>query len=320
MVRMPPRKTITLLLLIVLLMFTALVWSNDSSARPLFFQQTWPSRTPTSPPSPPTDSPPGGEQTSVPPGGDPGGSGTATAIAPGGDSTPIFLAPTPIGGYLPTAEPCGTPPTAQSLAAVNVREGPGLDYAVMNVLIYLEVRPLVGRAADATWWLIELVDGAQGWVFDQAVLISGYTGEVEIVDAPALGDETPTPGIPWQPTPNPICTPQPTRTALPEMTATPAPSPAITELTQATETATSESPVMTATPSPIETASPVPSVTPIPTEAAPTATPPLVEPITGDLSQQSEEQGDGGTSWFLIGGIGLILVGGVVYIIQRRSA
>jgi hypothetical protein len=201
---------------------------------------------------------------------------------------------------------------------VNVREGPGLDYAVMNVLIYLEVRLLVGRAGDATWWLIELVDGSQGWVFDQAVLISGYTGAVEIVDAPALGDETPTPGIPWQPTPNPFCTPQPTQTALPDITTTP--SPATTELIQAPETATSEPPAKTETSSPTETASSIPSVTPISTEAAPSATPSLVEPITGDLSQQSGEQGAGDTSWFLIGGIGLILVGGVVYIIRRRSA
>jgi uncharacterized protein YraI len=210
------------------------------------------------------------------------------------------------------------PPTAQSLAAVNVREGPGLDYAVINVLIYLEVRPLVGRAADATWWLIELVDGTQGWVFDQAVLISGYTGAVEIIDAPALDDETPTPGIPWQPTPNPICTPQPTQTAQPEITATP--SPATTESIQATETATSEPPAKTETPSPTETASPLPSITPIPSEVDPSATPALAEPITGDVSQQSEEQGVGVSSWFFIGGIGLILVGVVVYIIRRRSA
>jgi hypothetical protein len=76
-----------------------------------------------------------------------------------------------------------------------------------------EVRPIVGRAAFATWWLIQLDSKyTQGWISDKAGTVQGYTGSVPIIIAPAINGVFPTPGPQWDPTPAPICTPTPTPT------------------------------------------------------------------------------------------------------------
>ncbi|MGB3714109.1 MAG: hypothetical protein WA996_06735 [Candidatus Promineifilaceae bacterium] len=314
--RMPPNRSIIFSVIIaVLLISTVLLWSGASSARPLYLQQTWPSRTPTSS-SPPTDSPPGGQPTSEPPGGGPD---DGTEVPPGGEgsATPIALAPTPIGGYLPTAEPCGAPPTAQSLGSVNVREGPGIDYVKVDILVYLEVRPVVGRAADATWWLIEMAEGSYGWVFDQAVFVSGYTGDVEIVEAPLVDDNTATPGSPWEPTPNPFCTPSPSPTATPTSSVTPRAS--VADVVLVTDTALPSSPTATETLPSTATASPFPSETPRPTATPESATNTPVPAITSEDSESVDEKGSSSMSWLLIGGVGLIAAGVIISVARRRT-
>ncbi len=314
--KLPPTKSIVFSIIIALLLIsTVLLWSDASNARGLYFQQTWPSRTPTSS-SPPTDSPPGTQPTSEPPGGDgtevpPGGEGSAT---PG---TPFALAPTPIGGYLPTAEPCGLPPTALSLDTVNVREGPGLDYDLVGLLVYLEVRPVVGRAADAAWWLIELADGSQGWVFNQAVFVTGYTGYVDLVAAPLIDDNTPTPGSPWEPTPNPICTPPPTLTPVPTSSVTP--TAYVTDVVLVTETALPAGPTATETLPSTATASLISGETARATATRESAAETPVPAITSGDSESIDEQGSSTTSWLLIGGVGLIAAGLIIAIARRRT-
>jgi hypothetical protein len=115
----------------------------------------------------------------------------------------------------PTAEPCGEPPTITTLTTANVYEGPGSDYPVSETLGANEVRPIVGRAAFATWWLIQL-DGRfnQAWISDKAGTVQGFTGNVPVIEAPSINGALPTPGEEeWNPTPAPICTPTPTPTA-----------------------------------------------------------------------------------------------------------
>jgi hypothetical protein len=323
MIKKPKWKPVFLTIVVLLLLSaTVLMWSSDSSARPLHLQQTWPTRTPTSPSSPPTEPPSTGQPTSEPPGN---GTGTPTdtdaSATPDADLTPITLAPTPVGGYLPTAEPCGLPPTVLALAAVNVREGPGLDYEVANILVYLEVRPIIGRAADAAWWLIELPDDSEGWVFDQAIIINGYTGNVPIVPAPPVDGSTPTPGTPWQPTPNPVCTPLPTSTHTPtaEATAVGAGATAV----PARDTSTSEPPTPTSTltptaPAPTDTPSPEPTNTTEPTSAPETgeSAPSVEETEESSIPVGDEETGN--TSWLLIGGVALIAAAVVIWLIRRR--
>jgi hypothetical protein len=132
--------------------------------------------------------------------------------APALGSTPVTFPA--VATAFPTAGPCGEPPTFTSLTTANVYLGPGNDYPASDTLGAKEVRPIVGRAAYATWWLIQL-DGkfAQAWVSDKAGTVDGYTGNVPIIIAPAINGAFPTPGPQWDPTPAPICTPTPTPTA-----------------------------------------------------------------------------------------------------------
>ena len=110
---------------------------------------------------------------------------------------------------LPAAA-CGVPPTIQTRNNTLVRTGPGTDYNTIASLVYLEVRPIVGRAATAPWWQILLADGQTGWVANEVVNVQGYIGDVPIAAAPDINGQTPTPGAPWQPTAVPSC---PTSTA-----------------------------------------------------------------------------------------------------------
>lgn len=289
--------------------------------------QTWPSRTPT-----PQGGPPDPTNTSQPPppttdpGGGGGGGGQSTNTPQPGD-TPVpgetptpttavtIVFQTPVGGYEATAQPCGIPPTVQALGQVNIRSGPGLDYDPIGSLIYLESRPILGRAEFATWWLIELPGNTTGWVANQAVSVQGYTGAVPIVAPPDINDATPTPGPLWEPTPNPSCTPEPTPTptntvevqeaepttqtvsnttpteAPPEPTTTPEPE-------QPTETATIAAATNTAVPAPTtDTASPI-------TEAP--------------TDNNGEDPPPSTSSWILFIGIGLLAVGAVSFVFRRR--
>ena len=131
------------------------------------------------------------------------------ALAPG--STPVTFPS--VASAFPTAGPCGEPPTFTTLTKANVYLGPGSDYPASDTLGAKEVRPIVGRAAYATWWLIQL-DGkfSQGWISDKAGTVQGYTGNVLVIVAPAINGTFPTPGSEWDPTPAPACLPTPTPT------------------------------------------------------------------------------------------------------------
>ena len=204
----------------------------------------------------PTVTPDGGPATDtpVPPTNTPGSNGgdnntpthtppanvTATATPSPGST---FI-PTPEDGYLPTAAPCEDSPTIQAFNNLNVRQGPGTDYEVTGRVIFLEVRPIIGRAQDVPWWLIQMSDGSSGWVADATGLSQGYIGNVPIVPAPTLNGQTPTPGTPWQPTPRATCTV--TATPSPTVTETPTPEPTAT----ATVTAVPPTPTPTLTTTP----------------------------------------------------------------------
>ncbi len=264
--------------------------------------QTIPTITPTSPP--PTATQPGG-------GGGGGNNPTATQPASSEATTtptstllPVNIAPTPVGGFLPTAVPCSGSPTIQTLGATNVRSGPGLEYDVIGQLVYLEVRYIVGRAETAEWWLIQFNNGQFGWVADSIVLVQGYTPIVPIVEAPPLDGSTPTPGPTWMPTPIPFCTVTPVPTTTP--TATPIVSTAEEAI---------ESPTATQTPT-----------EPAPTEVRPTQTP-IVQPTavplqptptsaaTNASAAAPDESGGSSIVWI---GLGVALLGGLALFLARR--
>ena len=173
--------------------------------------QTVPTPTPTSEPKPPAKTP------GPPPPANESPGPTLTASEPPSreTSTAIALVETPVGGYVPTAEICGVPPTGQALDLVNVRSGPSTDFETIYQLVFLEVRPIVGRAEHSNWWLITLPDGTLGWVVDEAISVSGNIYVVPTIVEPSIEDGTALPTATWYPTPRPQCQPLPTFTPLP---------------------------------------------------------------------------------------------------------
>jgi hypothetical protein len=257
---------------------------------------TIPTRTPV--PSPtteqPTTQPPTAVPTAVPPTAVPPTTEPPTAVPPtltsppSSTNTPLPSATplsqaTPIGGLLPTAIACGVPPTLQVQSNARVRFGPGTDYAIVAELLARDVRVIIGRAANAPWWLVDLGNGQSGWVADSIVRVQGYTGSVPIVVAPPLNGQTPTPGPLWQPTVAPNCTvtPLPTTTPTPTASATATPNPTNTKTAvdpATANTAPGNDPTATAT-SVVPTAEAL-AVTLAETEAEPAATAVPLDPPT----------------------------------------
>lgn len=242
-------------------------------------------------------------------------------------STPTFtpipgstFAPTPAGGFLPTARPCEDAPTIQAFNNLNVRQGPGTDYDMIDLVVFLEVRPIIGRSRYDSWWLIELADGTSGWVADATGLAQGYIGNVPIVPAPPLAGETPTPGPTWQPTPRATCTVTPTFT--PSATATPTPTPS------ATSTATAVLPTATVTPTPTLASTSTPDInneaaaaTRIAALAVENATPteiPPDYPVRPTATPLEGEATEGTPNFLPIMGL-VLVVGGLFAALARRQ-
>lgn len=216
-----------LFVLLALQLGLILLYSGYQRGRPSLFAQTIPTVTPPGPAATATSLPQptateGSGGTNPPPAATNTPQSGATVVP---SPTSLLLAATPEGGFLPTALPCADSPTIQALNTLNVRQGPGLDYPIIDQLVVLEVRPITGRSQYEQWWLIELASGDSGWVADAPALAQGYIGNVPIVPAPPLDGQTATPGVPWQPTPLPFCTFTPTATATTTSSATPTATP-----------------------------------------------------------------------------------------------
>lgn len=285
------------------------------------YHQTVPTRTPTPLPVTPTATPDDSSSGNEPP-------EQATQPPPSHTATAVSLPPTPVGGLLPTALPCSTQPTLKAINHVNptnVRLGPGIDYEITSQLIVNEVRPIIGRAADAPWWLIQLANGETGWVADEVIQVQGNTVGVPIAPTPLLANVTTTPGAPWQPTPLSHC---PTSTAKPN-TATPAPT-----VARATSASTLVvAPLASHTPAvsyPVTVAqegltnvkelsavTPTYTATPITLPTLVAVVPPAVTAVPTNTITNNANRAD--NSGFLLAGAALLLVAGAaVFIIRRR--
>ncbi|MBE2221638.1 MAG: hypothetical protein IAF02_08870 [Anaerolineae bacterium] len=191
----------------------------------------------------------------------------ATAVPPTPTLIQVTLAATQAGGFMPTAVSCGFPPTVQAQNSTFVRTGPGADYDIVGQLVYLETRPIIGRAIDSEWWVIQYTNEQIAWVANAVVTVQGNTNGVPLVGAPLINGVTATPGPLWQPTPNPACptmTPSATPTATETASATETPLPA--------ETAGDGEPTITAT-------SVLPTAETILADAAAAAPQPTAEPL-----------------------------------------
>ncbi len=78
--------------------------------------------------------------------------------------------------------------TVTSTGSVNLRSGPGTDFAVVNTLAADETAAANGRNADSSWLRLTFSDGSTAWVFAQLVTIEGDISSLAVVNA---GDEAP---------------------------------------------------------------------------------------------------------------------------------
>lgn len=254
------KRTASLLLIASLLV--AALFGRSSVSIVLGQDPTIPTRTPTPDPNAPTatkdapvatatdsggNPPPTQPSATVPPVAGtatatlPGATvGTATAtVDPGASATPTTTGPET--GDAPVPAGCDDTPFVQAIDQTSVFAGPGADYAAVAILLKDETRPIIGRAEFAPWWQILVTETLIGWVFDEAVNEFGNTGRVPLAQAPEINGATPTPGLPWNPTPLPFActvtpTPTPTSTATATASSTATPTPASAEETAAAAT------------------------------------------------------------------------------------
>ena len=296
--------------------------------------QTVPTRTPT----PGSGGGGGGtEPVNTPSSGGGGGNNpTNTPVPPTAVPTntpiPATIPPTPVDGtLLPTA--CGDPLFVASRGPVNVRQGPGTNYALLGQLVFMEGRPIIGRAQNAAWWLILLADEREGWVANSTGTVYGYGTAAPIATPPPINGANPTPGPLFQPTPNSGCAVSPTPPASPTA------SPTASQTATATATRTRPAVALEMTKSAIDddasaTTKPdsltetglqiTPRTSTLATETEPTATPPQSPTLSVDnntavganasdtsnnTANNDGRNSSGGFNWFLLGGIGLILLG-----------
>ncbi len=112
-----------------------------------------------------------------------------------------------------------TGPSVSSDALVNVRGGPGIEFAVVGTLNPGQSAPITGKSSAADWWQITFSGSQSGWVLGQLVTASGDTAAV------AVPANIPTP--PPTATPAPIAD-VPTVAPAPPSDATPTADPAAT--------------------------------------------------------------------------------------------
>jgi hypothetical protein len=88
--------------------------------------------------------------------------------------TPVVTA-TPVPSITPT--PLVQLTITNTNDFVNIRSGPGLTYTVISRLNKGQTATVLGRNADASWWLIE-INTVRGWVYGLLVIPSGDPGAV----------------------------------------------------------------------------------------------------------------------------------------------
>ncbi|MBI1257088.1 MAG: SH3 domain-containing protein [Chloroflexi bacterium] len=141
------------------------------------------------------------------------GNGTAAATP-----TPEIIVP-------PTQTPAaaaaaGCSATSSAGGSVNLRSGPGTNYAVMNTLPLGQVVPVLARWTGGAWFEVN-INGTVLWVGGSVVSLSGDCTALPLVNAPANAPLAPTAAPTKAPQP-PANTPevQPTDRPLPNLTVT----------------------------------------------------------------------------------------------------
>lgn len=104
---------------------------------------------------------------------------------------------TPKSTVTESAATTGSDPTVTvAQDAVNVRAGPGTDYAVTGLVVRGAAFPITGRNAAGDWWQVCCVDGQTGWLYDPLVTTANTEAVAVVANLPAapvieLLDEAP---------------------------------------------------------------------------------------------------------------------------------
>lgn len=115
----------------------------------------------------------------------------------------------------PTATAAPATPTPDSgpqviaASAINVRAGPGTDYAVAGALQQNEIANITGKNNSGDWWEVTLANGQIGWVYSALVQTTGDTNAIAVAAN--------------IPPPPPTATPAPTAAPAEAAPATPVP-------------------------------------------------------------------------------------------------
>lgn len=97
--------------------------------------------------------------------------------------------------------PTPIPPVTGNAATINtgrlnVRQGPGTNFAVITFVSRGNVVQLLGRTADNLWLLVKIPDGRQGWLSAAYVITNVPIGNLPITSGPVTTLPTPTPIAP----------------------------------------------------------------------------------------------------------------------------
>ncbi|MCS6871322.1 MAG: SH3 domain-containing protein [Anaerolineae bacterium] len=113
-----------------------------------------------------------------------------TVIAGGGEAAPG-------GNIVPTPAPTAAAPTLKAVVIVdraNIRSGPGTNFPTIGEAFRDQQFKVIGRNGDfgfETWYLLDLGNGARGWMFRQVIYIYGGNPATlprtrEVINAPAI--------------------------------------------------------------------------------------------------------------------------------------
>jgi len=101
---------------------------------------------------------------------------TPTSL-PSGTPTPSPITATPTCTLWPT------PVTAQGVVnhgAINVRAGPGTEFAILTVARQGQKVSIIGRTEDASWVLMLMPDGGRGWGWREFIDVESSLDAVEV--------------------------------------------------------------------------------------------------------------------------------------------
>jgi uncharacterized protein YraI len=83
------------------------------------------------------------------------------------------------------AQAADAPTFTVAVAALNLRQGPGTGYTIVDVLRAGETGTATGRDAAGAWLQAQMAGGRTGWVYAEFVTVSGDAGKLPVVQAVA---------------------------------------------------------------------------------------------------------------------------------------